>query len=160
MTPRPPRVFDTAHAEHVHDVLCDLVPGIGVPVSGNPLGVEMASIAPLVRPIRDVLDGLVHDDVRVGVYVVVDHRRVVRYVGSVHRAAPALRSRLRTHLSSRGIVGRWTGVVLIRLPEEYPHRDVLACEGWVGRVMDPLDNERLPAVGGKPWCPRPLASVG
>jgi hypothetical protein len=156
---RPSIPFDTARAEQIHDVLSGLIPAIAQPQPHNPLGVAMGSVFPIVVPLEEILSGRTHGEVTSAVYVVTDDARTVRYVGSVDRSSPALKSRLSAHIGGRAQVrGKWTGLGLVRLPDGLSHIRVLLCEGWVGRVLDPLDNDRLPLVGGWPWTPRPRAT--
>jgi hypothetical protein len=156
---RPAITFDTARAEQIHNVLSELIPAIAQPKPHNLLGVEMGSVFPIVVPIEEILNGWTHGDVTSAVYVVTDDARTVRYVGSVDRSSPALKSRLRAHVR-RGAQPRrnWTNLGLVRVPGGLSHKRVLLCEGWVGRVLDPLDNDRLPFVGGWPWTPRSRAA--
>ena len=152
---RPAISFDTARAEQIHDVLSGLVPVIGRPQPGNPLGVAMGSVLPVIVPLEEILNGKTYGEVTSAVYVVTDGARTVHYVGSVDRYSPALRSRLSTHVRRRAEArGTWASLGLVRVPDGLAHRKVLLCEGWVGRVLDPLDNDRLPLVGGWPWTPR------
>jgi hypothetical protein len=152
---RPAITFEAARAEQIHDVLSELVPTIGRPRPHNPLGVEMGSVLPIIVPLEEILNGSTYSQVTNGVYIVTDDARTVRYVGSVDRASPALKSRLSAHLHRGSQIRRtWAGLGLVRVPESLPRRQVLVCEGWVGRVLDPLDNDRLPFVGGWPWTPR------
>jgi hypothetical protein len=152
---RPAINFDTARAEQIHDVLSGLVPAIAQPRPHNPLGVEMGSVFPIIVPLEEILNGRTHGEVTTAVYIVTDDTRAVRYVGSVDRSCPALKSRLSAHICGRTQAREtWTGLGLVRLPDGLPHRRVLLCEGWVGRVLDPLDNDRLPLVGRWPWTPR------
>jgi hypothetical protein len=119
----------------------------------------MGSVLPIIVQLEEILNGTTYGEVTSGVYVAVDDARVVRYVGSVNRASPALKSRLSAHLRCRPQRRQtWTGLGLVRLPDGLPHRKVLLCEGWVGRVLDPLENDRLPLVGGWPWTPRSQAA--
>ena len=156
---RPAISFDTARAGQIHDVLCGLAPAIARPHPHNPLGVKMGSVLPVVMPLEEILNGTAYGQVTSGVYVTVDDGRVVRYVGSVDRSSPALKSRLGAHLRRRPHLRQtWTGLGLVRLPDGLSHGQVLLCEGWVGRVLDPLDNERLPFAGGWPWIPRSQAA--
>jgi hypothetical protein len=156
---RPPVTFDTARAEQIHDVLSGLIPAIARPQVYNPLGVEMGSAFPIIVPLEEIVSGTTHGEVTSAVYVVTDHARTVQYVGSIDRSSPALKSRLNTHIRRREQIHQtWVGVGLVRLPDGLPHRKVLLCEGWVGRVLDPLDNDRLPFVGGSAWTPRPRAA--
>lgn len=152
---RPPITFDTARAEQIHDVLSGLVPAIARPRIHNELGVEMGSLFPIIVPLGEIVSGMTHGEVTCAVYIVTDQTLTVRYVGSVDRSSPALKSRLSAHVRQRGQVQpTWAGIGLVRLPDGMSHREVLLCEGWVGRVLDPLDNERLPFVGGSSWTPR------
>jgi hypothetical protein len=156
---RPAITFDTARAEQIRDVLSGLVPAISRPRPHNPLGVEMGSILPIIVPLEEILNGRTHGEVTSAVYVVTDDARIVRYVGSVDRSSPALKSRLSAHIRHRTQTrGTWIGFGLVRVPDGLSHRKVLLCEGWIGRVLDPLDNDRLPLVGGWPWTPRSLAA--
>jgi hypothetical protein len=156
---RPAITFDTARAEQIHDVLSGLVPVIAQPLPHNPLGVEMGSLFPIIVPLEEILNGRIHGEVTSAVYVVTDDARTARYVGSVDRSSPALKSRLGAHVRQRAEVRRtWSGLGLIRLPDGLSHRKVLLCEGWVGRVLDPLDNDRLPLVGRWSWRPRSRAA--
>ncbi|MCO1575109.1 GIY-YIG nuclease family protein [Crossiella sp. SN42] len=156
---RPPVQFTHAHASHIHAILSDLVPMIGEPGPYNRLGVDSSSLGPTLMPVRQVLDGSEHAEVKTAVYVVTDEDRTVRYVGSVDRRTPALRRRLATHFAERRAesIRAWTRVGLVLMPEDFTHQKVLLCEGWVGRVLDPLDNDRLPCTG-MPWTPRPGAA--
>ncbi len=156
---RPAITLDTARAEQIHDVLSGLVPAIAQPKPQNPLGVEMGSVFPIIVPLGDILNGRTYCEVTSAVYVVTDDARTVRYVGSVDRSSPALKSRLSAHIRSRAQMrGEWTGLGLVRLPDGLSHKTILLCEGWIGRVLDPLENDRLPLVGGWPWTPRPEAA--
>jgi hypothetical protein len=119
----------------------------------------MGSLFPIVVPLAEIISGITHCEVTCAVYVVTDDIRIVRYVGSVDRSSPALKSRLSAHVRRRGQIQRtWTSVGLVRLPDGLPHRTVLLCEGWVGRVLDPLDNDRLPVAGTSAWTPRAKAA--
>jgi hypothetical protein len=152
---RPAITFDTARAEQIHDVLSILVPAIGRPRPHNLLGVEMGSVLPIIVPLEEILKGSTYDEVTSAVYAVTDDVGAVRYVGSVDRSSPALKGRLSAHVRSRARARvTWSGLGLVRVPDGLPHRKVLLCEGWAGRVLDPLDNDRLPFVGGWPWTPR------
>jgi hypothetical protein len=156
---RPAISLNTARAEQIHNVLSGLLPAIGRPHAHNPLGVEMGSVLPIIVPLEEILNGTTYGEVTSGVYVTVDEAQVVRYVGSVDRSSPALKSRLSAHLRRRPQLRQtWTGLGLVRLPDGLPHRQVMLCEGWVGRVLDPRDNDRLPLVGGWPWTPRSQAA--
>jgi hypothetical protein len=156
---RPAIAFDAARAEQIHDVLSSLVPAIALPQPYNPLGVEMGSVLPIIVPLEEILSGMTYGEITSCVYVAVNDARVVRYVGSVDRTSPALKYRLSAHLRQRAQLRQtWTGLGLVRLPTGLPHKKVLSCEGWVGRVLDPLDNERLPLVDGWPWVPRSRAA--
>ncbi|MFD8527195.1 GIY-YIG nuclease family protein [Streptosporangium canum] len=156
---RPAITFDMAQAHQVHDVLSSLISGIGQPQPYNPLGVVTGSLFPIIVPAEEILRGHVYGEITSAVYVITNDIRTVRYVGSVDRSSPALRNRIRAHLAPSAIPRQaWTGVGLIRVPDDLPHRKVLLCEGWAGRVLDPLDNVRLPLVGGRPWTPRRQAA--
>ena len=152
---RPPIRFTHAHAEHIHAILADLVPTIGEPGPYNRLGVDSSSLGPRLTPMRQVLDGTEHGEVMTAVYIVTDEQAIVRYVGSVNRRTPALRRRLNVHLAERdaNTTRAWTRVGLVLVPENFAHQQVLLCEGWVGRVLDPLDNDKLPRTD-TPWTPR------
>ncbi|MEV5554347.1 hypothetical protein AB0L44_11855 [Nonomuraea wenchangensis] len=146
-------------ARQVHDVLSNLIPGIGHPQPYNRLGVVTGSLYPIIVPVEEVLRGHIYSEVTSAVYVITDDVRTVRYVGSVDRSSPALRNRIRVHLAPGAIPRQaWTGVGLIRVPDDLRHKKVLFCEGWAGRALDPLDNIRLPLVGGRPWTPRRQAA--
>lgn len=156
---RPPIQFTHAHARHIHSILADLVPTIGEPGPYNRLGVDSTSLGPRLAPVRQVLDGTEHAEVKTAVYVVTDEQAIVRYVGSVDRRTPALRRGLAVHLAERAMstTRTWTRVGLVLVPENIAHQQVLLCEGWVGRVLDPLDNDRLPRTD-RSWSPRPDAA--
>lgn len=156
---RPTIRFTAAQAEQIHAILLDLVPVLGEPGPYNRFGVDSDSLGPRLVPVRDVLHGVAHATVKTAVYVITDDDRVVRYVGSVDRCTPALRRRLAAHFAQReaSVTRAWTRVGLVTIPEDLAHRDVLRCEGWVGRVLDPLDNDRLPNTGIL-WTPRPRAA--
>lgn len=156
---RPAITFESGHAQRIHDVLSVLVPGLGEPHEYSDLGVAMGSVYPLTVPTREVIASRRYRDARTAVYVMTDEVRGVRYVGSIHRLRSGLSVRLREHFAyDRAEHSFWTRVGLVRLPDGLGARTVLQCEGWVGRVLDPLDNRRLPAVGGMPWRPRPHAA--
>ncbi|NUT52785.1 MAG: hypothetical protein HOV94_36685 [Saccharothrix sp.] len=153
---RPVIIFETGHAQRIHDALSDLVPGIGAPHEYNDLGVAMGSVYPLTVPTGGVVAGNRYSDVRTAVYVMTDDVRGVRYVGSIHRLRSGLPARLREHFANaRAGHSFWTRVGLVRLPDGLGARTVQHCEGWVGRALDPLDNRKLPMVGDTAWRPRP-----
>jgi hypothetical protein len=98
--------------------------------------------------------------VTTGVYILIDHNWTVRYVGSVDRSSPALNGRLRTHLRhGKTLRSTWNGVGLVRIPNGLPHKTVLLCEGWIGRVLDPLDNDRLPTGSQLAVDPAPAGGM-
>ena len=114
---------------------------------------------------RDVLDGTEHAEVKTAVYVVTDEQRIVRYVGSVDRRAPALRRRLAVHLAERdaNTTRAWTRVGLVLVPENLAHRHVLLCEGWcvAGKsrlAAVPLDGHRQRGPSSADTCSRPRAA--
>lgn len=147
--------LDISRARQIHDVLSGIVPGIGQPQPNNPLGVVAGSMFPIVVPIEEVLAGATYAEVTSAIYIVTDDGRNVRYVGSVDRCSPALKSRLMVHLQHEACRGRtWTGLGLVRVPPGSSRTMIRRCEGWVGRVLDPLENVRLPFVGAHPWIPR------
>ncbi|WP_190814250.1 hypothetical protein [Saccharopolyspora pogona] len=146
--------FDISRARQIHDVLSCIVPGTGQPQPHNPLGVLTGS----VFPTEEVLAGATYAEVTSAVYIVTDDGRTVRYVGSVDRSSPALKSRLAAHLQHEATRRRtWTGLGLVRIPPGSPRKMIRRCDGWVGRVLDLLENDRLPLAGGQPWIPRPRA---
>ncbi|GAB2740856.1 GIY-YIG nuclease family protein [Amycolatopsis magusensis] len=157
---RPPIRFTLDQAHRIHGVLAGLIPQIGDPGPYNSLGVVCGSIMPKLMPIEDVLDRTVYTELRTAVYVVTDDVGIVRYVGSIDRRTPALRSRLTEHVKARGPATQaaWTRVGMVLVPDGAPRALVQQCEGWVGRVLDPLDNGRLPSVGAGEWTPRARAA--
>lgn len=148
---RAPLTLTMGHANRIHDLLTDLVPDLGPARPHNPLGVVTGSVEPIRVPINEVLDAGAYSTVTSAVYAVTDDNGIVRYVGSIHHSSPALRKRLVEHFAfrDRAVTRAWTQVGLVRLPDKLPHTTVLLCEGWVGRGLDPLDNDRLRSPVGR-----------
>jgi hypothetical protein len=102
----------------------------------------------------DVTTGQAWSCVKTAIYVVCDPHRIVRYVGSVAGDDQTLAARIRHHVRTRDGAPSWTQLTILPLYTATPQRLVRQGEGLVGRVLDPLDNEKLPAVPGMPsWTP-------
>jgi hypothetical protein len=83
----------------------------------------MGSILPIIVPLEEILNGRTHGEVTSAVYVITDDARTVRYVGSVDRFSPALKSRLSSHVRRRAQgLQTWTGLGLVQMPDGLSHR--------------------------------------
>jgi hypothetical protein len=80
-----------------------------------------------------------------GVYIAVDVRGVVRYVGSVSRPRRnGVRERVVEHVRAWFKERHWTHIYVVPLSDETPATVVKMIEGRIGRRLRPLDNKRLP----------------
>ncbi len=151
---RSPVRFDQAFADHVDRLMSIEVPGIGDEESAD--GVIRGWKRPQLVPVIEVLNRNQWDRIRTAVYVVCTAEAAVLYVGSVRRSQAALAPRMRKHFSEDpSRASRWTHLAVVTLPDALDLRAVRRCEGRVGRALDPLDNQQLPAVPGRdPWIPR------
>ncbi|RPK58909.1 MULTISPECIES: hypothetical protein [unclassified Streptomyces] len=148
LTARMPVELTSDIADHL-DVLMRLDSATG--------GIVRGIANPLIVPTTEVTNNSRWATVRTGIYLPCTATRTVRYVGSVHRAGPAIAARLREHFAKlREREATWTHLALITLPTTITLAALRRCEGRAGRALDPLDNTRLPAVPGRPaWIPRP-----
>jgi hypothetical protein len=85
-------------------------------------------------------------DVAKAVYIAFSCDGVVRYVGSVARSGPALRSRFRDHLTNRVDSRYWTHLWVVEFKSDTPVSVVRCLEGIIGRTLNPTDNHRLPVA--------------
>jgi hypothetical protein len=147
-------------AAHLHDLLDGRGLGLGHPAVDNPVGLQVLHSGPSLQPIPRVITQQIWSGERAGVYIITTGEGDVLYVGSIHRTTSALAGRLSEHFRHRPQRhGRWTHVALLGLPQHTGRIDVRWCEGVVGRSLDPIENERLPAVPGRPsWSPRAVAA--
>ena len=132
-------------------------PLIGRPHAHNPLGVEMGSVLPIIVPLEEILNGTTYGEVTSGVYVTVDEARVVRYVGSVDRCSPALKSRLSAHLRRRAEARQtWTGLGLVRCRMAcLIGRSCFAKAGWAAcSTRSITTGSRSSAAGRGPPVPK------
>ncbi len=89
------------------------------------------------------------------VYVALDRRWQVRYVGSVARASrDGIADRILEH---RWRSGQWSWIVILALRPETPTPRVRQIEGAIGSILWPAENRRLPVsdVPGRPAAARP-----
>lgn len=102
----------------------------------------------------DVTTGQAWPWVKTAIYVVCDPHRIVRYVGSVARNDQTVTARIRDHVRTRDGAPNWTQLTILPLRDGTQQRLVRQAEGLVGRVLNPLDNDKLPAVPGMTsWIP-------
>lgn len=148
--------FDAGLADHVDRLMSIEVPGLCDLDRPSPYGVVRGWSLPRLVPMVQVLNRKHWAQVRTGVYAALNDDALVTYVGSVRRQEAALAPRMRHHFRiDPRRCETWTQLALIELPDSLEAKAVLRCEGRVGRALDPLDNERLPAVPGRrPWVPR------
>ena len=91
-----------------------------------------------------VVEGVRWGKVSKAVYVVLDVRNRVAYVGSVDRLSESgLAGRLYQHSRLRGRA-HWYAVRIVPLRDGTPRSKVVELEGTIGRRLRPYDNQRLP----------------
>ncbi|WP_330455430.1 hypothetical protein OIB37_36105 [Streptomyces sp. NBC_00820] len=117
------------------------------PPTGSPISREL-----VFERTADVVTAAAWATITTAVYVICDPRRIVRYVGSI--AGRTLAGRIREHVAARHGARQWTQITVIPLHPTTRLTLVRQSEGLVGRALDPLDNELLPAAPGMPrWVP-------
>ncbi|MDG9687757.1 hypothetical protein QC334_34380 [Streptomyces sp. DH18] len=81
-----------------------------------------------------------------GVYIAADFENVIRYTGSSVREG-SVGDRVQEHVL-RGRAARWTRLMVVPLAADTDEDLVRSIEGRIGTVLRPLDNKRLPTLGG------------
>ena len=81
------------------------------------------------------------------VYIAVDWRGQVSYVGSVARSGGGgVAQRFTEHLRARHEARYWTHLWVVQFHDGTPANTVRWLEGVIGRALAPPDNKRLPTA--------------
>ncbi|KUL69402.1 MULTISPECIES: hypothetical protein [unclassified Streptomyces] len=101
---------------------------------------------PVASTILQITEDGAWSEFSTGVYIAADFENIIRYTGSAIRHG-SVGDRVREHVLS-GRAAQWTRLMVVPLVADTEEDLVRRIEGRIGAVLRPLDNKRLPTLGG------------